>query len=145
METKSYEGPQDPGWYALGLTGPTKTVVEVDDKVPPVASDEQVRGGAYTVQRQFQEPFSAFVSGRLGVRALDPIATGLSASMRGNIIHNALHNLLTDKPSRQQIQGWTTDETNRRVGSAIDSALAVHVAQADPVLQRLISIEATTS
>ena len=141
METKSYEGPQDPGWYALGLTGPTKTVVEVDDKVPPVGSGEQVRGGAYTVQRQFQEPFSAFVSGRLGVRALDPIATGLSASMRGNIIHNALHNLLTDKPSRQQIQGWTTDEMSGRVGSAIDSALAVHVAQADPVLQRLINIE----
>jgi RecB family exonuclease len=61
--------------------------------------------------------------------------------MRGNIIHNALHNLLTDKPSRQQIQDWTADEMSRRVGSAIDSALAVHVAQADPVLQRLINIE----
>jgi len=141
METQTYVGPQDPGWYALSLGGPDKTLIEVGDKAPPVGSDEQVRGGAYTVQRQFTEPFSAFVSGRLGVRSLDPIATGLSASMRGNIIHNALHNLLADKPSGQQIQGWTTDEIGRRVGSAIDSALATHVAQADPVLQRLIGIE----
>jgi probable DNA repair protein len=141
FDTVTYEGPVDPGWYALGLTGSHHTISHNDDQVPPVATDEHVGGGAYTVQRHFTEPFSAFASGRLGIRVPDPISTGLSASMRGNIIHNALHNLLSGKPSQQVIGNWTADEIARRIGSAVDAALAAHIANADLVLRRIIGIE----
>ncbi len=141
LDTTAYQGPEDPGWHALGLIGRDNTISHNDDVVPPVANDEHVAGGAYTVQRQFTDPFSAFASGRLGVRAPDPVSTGLSASMRGNIIHNALHNLLAGNPTQREMGNWTADETVRRIGSAVDSALAVHVANADLVLRRIIGIE----
>lgn len=131
----------DPGWFAGCLVGQSDMVIPSDDNAPPVSADEHVRGGAYTVQRQYVEPFGAFVHGRLGVRPPDPIATGLSPSVRGNIIHNALHNLLAGKPDLDEFRGWTDEEREQRIGSAIDSALAEHTIHADPVMQRIIGIE----
>lgn len=137
------ERPQvaDPGWYAKSLFGRADVEVRTDDVAPQVAADEHVRGGAYTVQRQHEEPFSAFVYGRLGVRPLEPITPGLSPGVRGNIIHNALHNLLAGKPTQVEISAWSAGSREQRIGSAIDSALAEHARHADPVLRRIIGLE----
>ena len=81
------------------------------------------------------------VFGRFGVRRPEPFVTGLSPGVRGNIIHNALHILLNDKPSVRDISQWSDDEISRRVGAAIDGALATHSRLADPVLSRLIGFE----
>lgn len=131
----------DPGWYAHELVGRVSLETPDKDGAPPVMADEHVRGGAYTVQRQAVEPFGAFVHGRLGVRLPDPIMVGLSPGVRGNIIHNALHNLLSTKPSQTDIVEWTTESREQRIGSAIDSALAEHVINADQVTSHIIGIE----
>lgn len=131
----------DPGWFARELVGRVAPDAYCEDVAPPVAADERVRGGAYTVQRQNVEPFGAFVHGRLGVRAPEPIATGLSPGVRGNIIHNALHNLLAGKPARNDIDEWSAESREQRIGSAIDSALAEHTRHADPVMRRIIGLE----
>lgn len=131
----------DPGWSAASIVATAETEEIADDAAPPVGSDERVRGGAYTVQRQFKEPFSAFVYGRLGVRTPDPFWTGLSPSMRGNIIHNALHNLMADRPAQADIASWSAAERQRRIGSAIDAALERHSRHADGVLRRIIGLE----
>jgi len=136
-----YNGPQDPGWYAAQQTGGHATEQHTDDSAPAVVQDEKVGGGAYTVQRQSIEPFAAFVYGRLGVQQLDVIETGLSASLRGNIIHNALHNLLADRPTQTEIKRWQDDELAQRIGGAIDSALTEHINRADPVVRRILSLE----
>jgi probable DNA repair protein len=141
IEADHYDGPEDPGWSVAGMAGRTEFEVIGDDPAPVVGNNEHVGGGAYTVQRQFSEPFSAFVAGRLGVRPLDPFWTGLSPGVRGNIIHNALHNLLAERPSQQQLIAWTSDEIKRRVGSAIDAALAPHLHDASDVIRRIIGIE----
>ena len=129
----------DPGWSAGALTGTARLAVIDDDPVPAVSEDEKVRGGSYTLQRQSVEPFGAFVHGRLGVRLLDPFWKGLSAGARGIIIHNALHNLLTDKPTQSAIAAWPDIE--QRIGSAVDAALDQPGRYADAVLQRLIGLE----
>ena len=131
----------DPGWYAEHLAGKAEFEVCKDDVAPPVGDGEHVRGGAYTVQRQYVEPFSAFVHGRLGVRPPDPILTGLSPGVRGNIIHNALHNLLAGTPDRNAIREWTKKSQEQRVGSAIDSALAEHSIHADPIIRHILGLE----
>ena len=134
---------EDPGWYANKLLGQAEFEVSADDAAPAVASDERVRGGAYTVQRHYVEPFAAFVHGRLGVRAPEPISPGLSPSVRGNIIHNALHNLLSGKPTQTDISGWTAEDRERRIGSAIDMALSEHGLHADQVMRRILVLERT--
>jgi probable DNA repair protein len=141
LDTSEYTGPGDPGWTIRSAAGLARTETIVDDAGPAVAADEKVRGGAYTVQKQHVEPFRAFVEGRLGVRRADPFSNGLSASQRGEITHSALHNLLSEKPSQQQLMTWTPEDRIRRAGAAIDAALAPHQRYADAVLQRLMSIE----
>ncbi|MDG2375167.1 MAG: PD-(D/E)XK nuclease family protein [Woeseiaceae bacterium] len=131
----------DPGWAAATFVDQVSTVVIENDQAPPVGADENVRGGAYTIQRQYKEPFSAFVFGRLGIRTPDPYVTGLSPSVRGNIIHNALHNLLVERPDQAAMAGWSSDERMRRIGSAIDAALERQGRHADAVLQRIIGLE----
>ena len=131
----------DPGWYAQHFAGQAEFETCQDDVAPPVAAGEHVRGGAYTVQRQHVEPFSAFVYGRLGVRPPEPIQTGLSPGVRGNIIHNALHNLLAGTPDQNAICEWTKENQLQRVGSAIDSALAEHGINADPINRHILGLE----
>lgn len=133
--------PDDPGWYVKALAADDELPLESDDPIPPVGPNEKIRGGAYTVQRQYLEPFGAFVYGRLGVRTLETIAAGLSPSVRGNIIHNALHNLLASRPSQDEIIDWAADEKQRRIGSAVDAALAEHSRNADSVFMRILSLE----
>lgn len=141
IKADDYSGPQDPGWYAAIQVGDNTTEVHPVDKAPKITQDEKIKGGAYTVQRQSIEPFAAFVYGRLGVQQLDAIETGLSASLRGNIIHNALHNLLAERPSQAEIIEWQDEEVAQRIGSAIDSALAEHTGPADPVVRRILALE----
>lgn len=143
FSTDQTAGSEDPGWYATTLTGFAEFDVLTDDAAPPVAADEHIRGGAYTIQRHFVEPFAAFVHGRLGVRIPEPIAPGLSPSVRGNIIHNALHNLLAGKPTQSEIIAWTAENLEQRIGSAIDAALSEHGLNADKVMRRIIAIERT--
>lgn len=140
---EALEDVTDAGWYALALTGTGKTSCHAVDPPPAVRPAERVSGGAYTVQQQFDEPFSAFVHGRLGVRTVDAFCPGLPPRIRGSIIHSALYNLLASKPSQDQIRAWSTGESERNVGSAIDSALGRHIRHADAVIMRILGLERT--
>ena len=141
IDATDYEGPGDPGWTIRNAAGAASMETVRDDGAPAVGPDERVRGGAYTVQKQYVEPFRAFAEGRLGIRRPDPFNRGLSPGQRGDIVHNALHNLLADKPDQRQLADWRADDRIRRAGAAIDRALAPHQRATDEVLNRLISIE----
>jgi probable DNA repair protein len=143
MALDRYRGPADPGWHAAHFCGKDATSVITEDPVPLVTSDEVVTGGAYTVQRQTTEPFSAFVYGRLGVRRPDAIETGIAPSVRGNIIHNALHTLFAGRPTLADIRSWESTNLAERLGSAIDAALATHLRHADATHTRLLGLERT--
>ncbi len=130
----------DPGWHGLALAG-LRDVQIAKDNVPAVGEGERVRGGAATIQRQLTEPLSAFIVGRLGVVPLEPQASGLGAALRGTILHDALHGLYAELPSRVAIAGWQAVERDRRITAAIDGALQRHLRHADDVLTRLFELE----
>ena len=56
-----------------------------------------------TIQRQLTDPFAAFAFGRLGIRPVLPLVRGLPATLRGNLIHDALHELYRELPSQENI------------------------------------------
>jgi probable DNA repair protein len=141
MPHESYSGAADPGWHALDFCGEQSTLAVAEDPVPRVAADENVRGGAYTVQRQMVEPFAAFVYGRLGVKRPDSIEAGIASRVRGDIIHNALHTLLAGRPTRAEIKSWIGDDVEQRLGTAIDAALAEPLRHADATYTRLLGLE----
>ena len=130
----------DPGWNATRLSqiAGTVTVAEV---APGIGPDERIAGGAGTIQRQLNNPLGAFIAGRLGVRNLQPQAVGLPASLRGNIIHDALCHLYRDTPTCQEISAWSDEALSARIGDAVESSFFRHERNADDVLVELYRME----
>ncbi len=130
----------DPGWHAMSLRE-RMSVVEASDRVPAVAPDEQLTGGAGTIQRQSSEPFSAFAFGRLGVRSIAPFTTGIAANVRGNLVHDALFHLYTGKPSQRDLLSWTEAERETRIKKALRQAFQRYERHADALLFNLLALE----
>ncbi|MCB1844634.1 MAG: PD-(D/E)XK nuclease family protein, partial [Halioglobus sp.] len=131
----------DPGRYAARLPGHANLALLHPDTAPPVSNSEHIRGGARTVQRMREEPFSAFVTGRLAASPLERFQAGLTPRLRGISLHDALYSLLKDKPTRSDIRNW--DENARRDLSerAAWMALAGIGKYADEVLRELLKLE----
>ena len=138
LGAKPAAAPADPGWHAAQLAGLAR-LSSLDDAPPSIDGTERLVGGASTIQAQLSEPAAAFIGGRLAARALDEQASGLPALLRGNLIHDALYQLYLDKPSRDEVAGWTDVEA--RIGTALDFAFARHERNADNVLLRLLAME----
>lgn len=131
----------DPGWFAESLLDSAGIQVVSSDPVPAAVGIERVSGGAYTVQRQTIEPFAAFAYGRLGITEIRQFESGLSASLRGSLLHEALYRLLQAKPSQQDICEWSEMDSSERIAMAIDKAIAPALRHADGVLRRLFAME----
>lgn len=130
----------DPGWYAAKLTARTD-LQSVEDSVPPVTAEEKISGGAGTIQRHLHAPVAAFVHGRMGARVIYPQAVGIPASMRGNLIHDALYNLYIDLPSSDDIRAWHGKDLTDRIDAAVNYAFARHERNVDAVLHQLMLLE----
>ncbi len=130
----------DTGWYAATLSDLSE-LDTVEDSVPVITAEEKISGGAGTIQRQLNDPITAFVHGRMGARVIYPQAVGIPASIRGNLIHDALYKLYIDLPSNTTIQGWDGKELNDRIDEAMDFAFARHERNADAVLKQLLNLE----
>ena len=131
----------DPGWNAKTLQAAASPSLVASDPIPGVRDDEIIAGGAATIQRQIQEPLAAFVHGRLAVRMLSPIASGLTASVRGSLIHSALHHLYADCPSSDDIRAWSSESIGKRSSNAVRAAFRSHERNADSVLRILLGLE----
>jgi probable DNA repair protein len=131
----------DPGWYASEMLNSEILIPVTDDPVPPVGRNEHIGGGAYTVQRQSSDPFSAFAYGRLRINDLQSFQAGLSASIRGSAIHAALRDLYSDHPSQSVLKGWDEDDWNGRIVDASNRSLSHYERHADPALRRIIQLE----
>ncbi|MEM8815682.1 MAG: PD-(D/E)XK nuclease family protein [Pseudomonadota bacterium] len=132
----------DSGWYATQLRDRCAVEIVQPDRVPEVANDERVRGGAGTIDRQLREPFSAFASGRLGIRRVGAFTDGLTPLLRGNLLHEALFNLYSSRPSQEEIRAWLADGAiDKRLESACRRAVARHRIAAGETLERLFDFE----
>lgn len=130
----------DPGTFAARLLDRV-VALPVSDQVAPVAPGEQIFGGAGTIQRQIDDPISAFICGRLGARVINPQALGIPAPLRGKLIHDALYYLYRDLPASGVIRDWSGEELSARIGRAVNYAFVRHEKNADAVLQQLLSLE----
>ncbi len=131
----------DPGWNAARHVGAASIRDDVVDPVPSIQAGEKIAGGAATIQRQFAEPFAAFVTGRLGVRSIWPMQTGLPPSLRGSLIHHALQRMYADCPGRDQIRQWDKSEIEERTEGAVQASFRRHEQHADVMLQQLLRLE----
>jgi probable DNA repair protein len=68
-----------------------------------------IRGGSKVLTMQSQCPFKAFATGRLGAESWDLAEAGLSASVRGKLLHSVMHAIWGGPPrgirTRDQLLG----------------------------------------
>lgn len=131
----------DPGWYAATMMKSKLLHLESADSIPPVARNENVSGGAYTVQRQASDPFSAFAYGRLRANDLQTFQSGLPARIRGSAIHAALSNLYAMHPSQAELAQWDDSQWKSKASEAARNALVYLARHADQALRRIIELE----
>ena len=134
------DAPADPGWHAEQMLSQV-TLHQMKDRAPALRTNERIRGGASTINRQLREPFAAFAFGRLGARWLQAFTFGIAPNIRGSLIHDALFNLYAHKPSQSDISAWSVAEEQKRIDSAVDEAFHRHERFADGVLRQLFRIE----
>ena len=135
---KPGDAPADPGWHATQFASGDR-LASVEDVPPRVVRAEKLAGGAGTIQAQLTDPIAAFIGGRLAARALDEQASGLTALLRGNLIHDALYELYLEKPSRNDVANWA--DIDSRIARSLDFAFGRHERNADKVLLRLLAME----
>ncbi len=126
-------------WHTASIVA-NASVVSVADSVPAITG-ESLHGGSAVIQQQLTSPFDAFAYGRLGVRRLPGQALGISAPLRGKLIHDALYKLYLDLPDRGEIRRWDESELQQRCTVAVDFAFARHERNADDVLLQVLRLE----
>jgi ATP-dependent helicase/nuclease subunit B len=73
------------------------TIVFADATRVPF-SPNHLRGGASALSSQSQCPFKAFATARLDARDWDAAEAGLSAKLRGQLLHDVLHSIWSGPP-----------------------------------------------
>jgi RecB family exonuclease len=131
----------DPGWHAATFQGSGNVIDLGPDEAPAIIGDEKVLGGARTVQLQNVDPFAAFARGRLGIRDIPRIESGLPAALKGNVAHQVLHALFACKPDSTAIATWDTNEVSTRIQDALESVIASASRPLSPLHRKLLSLE----
>ncbi len=80
----------------------------VADPAPPLLGTA-LPGGAGALGRQARCPLRAFCQDRLGARALEPLALGVTPRLRGIVAHRALELLLRDLPAQAELDARRMD------------------------------------
>ncbi len=78
--------------------------VWVDEDVPHVRAEENVKGGVGLFETQARNPLWAFFKYRLGVNALKPYALASPFSEQGDFIHAVMRELIARYPTQTALQ-----------------------------------------
>ncbi|MCX7626993.1 MAG: PD-(D/E)XK nuclease family protein [Methylophilaceae bacterium] len=93
-----------------------------DHRAPPVAADEQVRGGTGLLRAQAVCPAWAYFRYRLGARPLDQPVEGLDALQRGSLLHAVLQCFWRGRDSAW-LQGMGQDALADAIDRAVEQGL----------------------
>lgn len=103
-------------WQAmldLSTAHPSARLVEEEDYLVPLLSQEPIRGGSALLANQAKCPFKAFASHRLSANAVESVTDGLDARERGQITHRILECLwqqLKNQATLRTLSDETLDE-----------------------------------
>jgi ATP-dependent helicase/nuclease subunit B len=128
---------------AIALSTATKRITIVDNNAPPLDMSNQIHGGTGLFKSQALCPFKGFVENRLGIAALEEPQVGLSASLRGDVLHVIFEHFwrkVKDQATLKSLE--LSGELDTAVAASVKSALAVfQKSKADIFTPRLVDIE----
>jgi probable DNA repair protein len=107
---------------ASQLAEPASMQLLEDHQAPPLAMEEQVRGGTGLLKAQAICPAWAFYQYRLGARKLEAPVEGLDAMARGSLLHAALQSFWQGRDSTW-LQGMDQTALSAAIAKAVDEGV----------------------
>ncbi len=112
---------KDPGNFSESNFG-LENFIFLDEDVPIIKNTERLKGGASTVQRFKEDPFSGFALGRLKINEKRKPSFGIDPLNRGTIVHNAIAIFYDDLPSQTDMKARKTEQIQIKLNKAISEA-----------------------
>ena len=114
-----------PGW-------PRTQLQSLDDSMAPgLPQGSEVRGGVSVLSDQADCPFRAFARHRLGAEPQDQPQTGVSASERGSLLHQAMEHLWRALQNQSTLLALDDEALRGHIETALDTAIAEQRLAAD--------------
>lgn len=104
-----------------------------DHRAPPVAENENLRGGTGLLRAQAICPAWAFYQYRLGARALDEPLEGLDAMARGSLLHAVLQCFWQGRDS-DWLNAMLPDELTAAIEKAVEEGVQLYSQQQEQTL-----------
>lgn len=98
-------------------------LVETSISIPGIGSHElnEIKGGVAVFKDYAEQPFFAFVKHRLSIRPLPAPEIGLSPSVQGQAIHNALEVFWKKHKTSETLNELTDDRLRTEIKEAVES------------------------
>jgi len=88
----------------LSLISRSKVQVINDNDAPSISDDGKVAGGTGLFKSQALCPFKGFVEYRLGIRPIEEPEVGLSARLRGDLLHTVFENFWKEVEDQETLK-----------------------------------------
>ncbi len=98
----------------------------IEDAVAPMVSDASgIRGGSQILKDQAACPFKAFATHRLQAKVTEEYVPGISAALRGSLIHRALELVWKALENHASLIAHSDQELDELVGECIARSFAI--------------------
>lgn len=114
---------------------------QLADHSGPQLSTCRVEGGTSILKDQAHCPFRAFVHHRLKGRALEKPEPGLSARVRGELVHRALEALWRQLGDQQTLLNYSNEALETLIGDQVNSLFARHYSDSQVDRRQLLQLE----
>ncbi len=125
------------------LASKAKRVTVIDNDAPALDMSKNIQGGTGLFKSQALCPFKGFVEHRLGVRALEVPEVGLSASLRGDVLHLIFEYFWKNIADHKALQGIElSGELDSYVAQSVNKALSAFATRKPDVFTpRIVEVE----
>ena len=110
-------------WLASGVTPADMEMLTDTEAGALEAASNEVTGGVGLLRDQSQCPFRAWVNHRLGVRALDEPAVGLTSRERGELLHLSLKLFWLVCGDSRTLKGLSDQALDSRIDQVVGEAV----------------------
>lgn len=114
-----------------------ENIVFLKEDLPTIKNTERLKGGASTVQRYKEDPFSGFALGRLKIGEKRKPTFGIDPLNRGTIVHNAIAIFYYDLPSQEDMKSWSTEKIQNKLNKAISDAFRPYVTSNENAFEQI--------
>jgi len=136
IEAKESDSHKDPGDFSESNFD-MDNIEFLKEDLPTIKNTERLKGGASTIQRYKEDPFSGFALGRLKISEKRKPTFGIDPLNRGTIVHNAIAIFYDDLPRQIDIKSRSTETIQNKLNKSISEAFRPYVTSNENAFEQI--------